>query len=254
MKDVAPTELGIDDNPSYLHFQFDPNAPLTKVIHAEGVFHRLLREVGHEVTDGNQGVEWLVTSAGINGRVSLQVRPVGDLRQVRSDVGASIIHAVIDGVNLLARVADRPDYFNDRALDSLFELTELRQELGGLGFVNGSEAAEVDDDVRTNLESVLSPAYSDYGSVEGTIEAIYLHREKYFNLYDDLTGRRVRCRFARHLPVDQIKEALERRVAAYGTIGYRSDGVAVSADIEQMTVFAKEDDLPTLADMRGILG
>jgi len=93
-----------------------------------------------------------------------------------------------------------------------------------------------------------------HGSIEGTVEAINVHqRTHYFNLYDSLTGSRVQCNFGAAIPLDQVKAALRRRAVVYGLVRYRQSGLAHDIAVEAINVLPEDGDLPTAAQVRGII-
>ena len=54
--------------------------------------------------------------------------------------------------------------------------------------------------------------------------------------------------------IDEIKDALGKRVSVYGLIRSREDGQKVSVEVEDMEVFPNETELPSIKDIIGILG
>jgi len=108
---------------------------------------------------------------------------------------------------------------------------------------------------------VTSPMRTVHGSIEGTVEAINVHqRTHYFSLYDSLTTTRVRCNFGAAISLDLVKGALRRRAVVYGLVGYRPSGrahdIAVEAidiAVEAIDILPEDADLPTAAQVRGII-
>lgn len=108
--------------------------------------------------------------------------------------------------------------------------------------------------VGRHVSELLGARYTDYGSIEGRLEGVIVHGDRYFNVYDELTGRRFRCYFGNRISVRRVADALEQRVAAYGMINYRASGEVATVLAEELYVFPSVDLLPNADDVRGILG
>lgn len=90
------------------------------------------------------------------------------------------------------------------------------------------------------------------GSVEGTLEAISIHGQPYFNVFDAVTGHAVRCNFPQNI-FEAAKAALGKRVLVRGVILSRPDGKRTSVRVRELEVFPDASELPTVEMMRGVL-
>jgi hypothetical protein len=91
--------------------------------------------------------------------------------------------------------------------------------------------------------------------VEGTVEGLNLHNNnRYFTLYERLTARAIRCHIAHRINVAEVSKALERRAIVHGRIQIRSDGVPTAIFAEELEVVPDDSELPSLLDLRGIMG
>lgn len=105
-----------------------------------------------------------------------------------------------------------------------------------------------------NVDSILGTTISSIGTIEGTLEAFSVHgAARYFNVYDALTGERIRCDCGHRIEMAQIGGAAERRVAVHGEIKYRKTGEIVNVLAQSMEMFPTEDELPLADAVRGIL-
>jgi hypothetical protein len=236
---------------AFLHLEVAPLVPYDRVVDAETFFLRLLRAVSEAVAGQARRVEWQFVTAESNGVVSLRVTPTA----VADDEAVAIVDAIATGMAALEHAARRPEHFSDDALEYARSLAALSGELRQLGVRNGHVAAAVTNNVADHAALLLAPAFEEFGSIEGSVEAVNFHaKNRYFNLYDRIDGHRIRCNFGGRVDTDAIRDALLRRVLVSGLIGYKAAGVATQIQVESLSVFPDEEQLPTPAQVRGILG
>jgi hypothetical protein len=113
----------------YLHLEFAPLSPFSKVIDAEGLFHRMVREVGREVTERTDPLQWLIVTAVTNGVIRLRLTARAEKDETPVDTPSRVVHAVVSGVAELTTAASRPTFFNDEALDAIRDRRSCAQTL-----------------------------------------------------------------------------------------------------------------------------
>jgi len=95
--------------------------------------------------------------------------------------------------------------------------------------------------------------YNDYGTIEGRLETI---QESYgtlqFYIRDALLRLRVRCYFPEDL-LPSVFEQFRKRVEVSGIIHYRRNGTPVSIEAEHIVGLPDDSELPTAADVKGVL-
>jgi hypothetical protein len=87
-------------------------------------------------------------------------------------------------------------------------------------------------------------------TVEGSLETVTIHGGEAFDVFDQLTGTRVRCM----LPDGQISEAvnaLGKRVAVSGRAKFSDKGRPVSIEVESIRVLRTKSALPAASDFEG---
>ena len=242
------------DAPPYIHLEIATGGPFSRVIEAEQQFSSLINDVASDVLDG-RAVVWNYVTASTDAFTSFRLTPAA---RGEREIAPARLHAVVDAIagGLVELESDggRPHFFSDTALVAASALAGLREDLGRVGVMNGSVGTELTTRLTTNVDMILGPRYEAYGSAEGRIEGLNIHDRYYFNLYDDLTGKRIRCNFAQRIPLANVRDAVARRVAAYGLISYRSDGQPISMRTDHIDVFPVDGDLPTISEVYGILG
>lgn len=95
--------------------------------------------------------------------------------------------------------------------------------------------------------------YFDHGTVEGRLEAIQdASGSLQIRVKDFLYPRAIKCAVPEQL-IDQVLHSFRRRVEIEGTIRYRQDGTPISIDAQLIEILPEDDELPTAADVRGIM-
>jgi hypothetical protein len=108
-------------------------------------------------------------------------------------------------------------------------------------------------DVGNFIREETKPAYHDFGSIEGTLNAIQdASGGLELRVKDLLWPRPVRC----SLPEEMLPDAIShfrRRVELFGEIHYRKDDTPESIRVERLDPLPSDDDLPSIDDVRGLL-
>jgi hypothetical protein len=139
-------------------------------------------------------------------------------------------------------------------LETLKGITSsLDKEIASVAVISDSHKIELDKPFRANLEVLLAPERRCYGSIEGTFEAINLHNKNEFWIYPVIGPKKVICTFPKDLRKQAI-EGLEKMVLVSGIMTYRLREkfpykIAVK---EPIKIYPPENELPHLADLRGI--
>jgi hypothetical protein len=108
-------------------------------------------------------------------------------------------------------------------------------------------------DVGNFIREETKPAYHDFGSIEGTLNAIQdAAGGLELRVRDLLWPRPVRC----SVPEDMLGDAINhfrKRVELFGEIHYRKDNTPESIRVERLDPLPSDDDLPSIDDVRGLL-
>lgn len=243
---------------THLHLEIDPDEiTLGQLIKLEGITSRLIREVGAEVTRApRDAIRWVVESVRSGSPIVYELRPTADQEQIPPAILRDAVAAITAGMARLAGDASsRPKFFNDEALERARDLgNELGDRVRAVTFYNGNgPRAEVTKRTVANVEAILAQdEYEALGTVEGRLEAVNVHSRNYFNVYEDLTGRRVECQFGSGIPVEEIGAAIGKRVGVYGILVSRESGRVVRVRVDEVDVFPDPDHLPSIDDVEGI--
>ncbi len=229
---------------------------LTQLTRIEQIFAGLLGEVGAAVVDGDpQSVQWLVQAVS-SGSIRFELRPEPVTKTIPHARMSEVVHAVADGLALLERHAERPPFFTDRALERASDLVDqIGRGVRAIEVGNAKAKVSLTPNLKVNVADVLRRGglVDSIGTIEGRLETVSVHERRYFNVYDDLTGERIECRFGGDLELADVGRAVGRRVAVTGKITYRASGEIVMVEAEQFYVFPEPESLPSAEDVRGLL-
>jgi hypothetical protein len=166
-----------------------------------------------------------------------------------------IAKTITAGIHLLEHTAKRPKHFSDTALIKLRDLALLTgPETPTVKLGNGAGSAmPLSSRLVAHVEAVLAPEFESIGTVEGKLEGLIIHGKNRFLIFDPLTNRQVVCYFGGRVEWDQVLKAFGKRVAATGVIHSRRDGEKVSVNVTQLHVFPVDEELPSSADVLGLL-
>lgn len=239
--EIIRLDLGIED------------ITLGHLIEAQERFLSLIREVAGGVVGNKEDVRWIVEDIKASS-LDLALRASPAREGVPKALMADVVSAVARGMERIEREAFRPPYFSDAALQQAHELARLRGR-GVTKIQVRAAVAEATVTTRTvaNIEEVVGQTITAIGSIEGTLEAVTVHGDRVFYVYDPLTGHKTRCDFGYRIPAVQVGQAVEHRVAVTGEIRYRENGTLVGIRAEELLVLEDSSDLPNADDVLGIL-
>ncbi|MCK9487515.1 MAG: hypothetical protein M0R73_12600 [Dehalococcoidia bacterium] len=232
-----------------------PETPVTFVIDADEIspekftlllreFLGVLSEVDRELSDfGDPSLLWRITSLSYNSpaAVGLMSRPKGK----RPDIGPQVITTSLAGLHEIQKERQRPIAFNDDALTHVREMARqtgngIRHVIARSDLYPNSPPVTVTRDAAATVDRVLPMGYS-FGSVEGRLEGLDIHRQPRFTVYDAVTGRAVRCYFDT-TELDKVKAAVGRKVIVSGKL--RRDPEGRPQQVRQVDFFEVLDVAP----------
>lgn len=213
----------------------------------------LVREVSETMVP-DQKVEWQVRHVSKDSPLTLEIFPVAQVRHPRPRALDGLNEQIIRGIREVQTGGARPDAFSDAALRHARHLVEsIRGRDRTLELRSSEEHVRVTQELGVQVDSILEGSYKEYGSIEGTLDAINLHGQEEFEVYDRYTGKPTRCYFDATVDLERVIVSLRKRVLIEGEVSYRKTGEPVSMKAESLYEFPPEDQLPTFADVRGIL-
>jgi hypothetical protein len=214
----------------------------------------ILRDVdaqSYRVAGGT--LDWVIADlSGGSAHAELAPQPKGE----RTPIGAghTVARRFREGMSLIARSAERPRFFSEHGMRRALSLANLIDPNGiqSIRLRVGDEPVAVSPALARNVRDLVEGTLRAIGSVEGVLKTITVHGKPYFNVYESVSGRPIRCYVADAL-VDDARDNLKKRVQVRGIIRTRPDGEIASVRASEIVAFENAEMLPTVDDIRGIL-
>ena len=99
----------------------------------------------------------------------------------------------------------------------------------------GDGSVHIGGDTVEKVNTLLEARFVDWGSLEGSLETISIHRTPYFRLYASGGQGGVECRFQQEL-LPETRDALGKRVMVWGMLHRSNVGSIERIDVKQMEV------------------
>lgn len=178
------------------------------------------------------------------------------------DTSAKVAATLVRGVESMEHYSKVPAEFSDEALEQARALGNLRGR-GGIANVfiaspNGHEptpyTTPVTQRVAATVDDVLGGKYRAIGSVEGRLERINIHGRHYFNVYEVVHGKPVKCVFTPEA-LEDARNALGERVLVTGEVTSNSRGHPIAVKVTSpLRILRRRTALPSLDDLLRIQG
>ena len=183
---------------------------------------RLLREVDRGVYGPKSRNQWIVRSLK-SSAPTITVEPDLNGREAAEAVGVGLR-------NLMTGVDHPPQYFTEQVL---LNLQKMKRLFGGQSgatsitvWMNGQQTASIERDISQRVSRILNAGYHNFGSLEGTLEAINVHGMVTATIWDRVSRSPVRCSMPKYREwITRIKDLLEKRVTVTGDIHYFVNGI-----------------------------
>ncbi|MGH8541223.1 MAG: hypothetical protein ACRETW_12065 [Stenotrophobium sp.] len=169
---------------------------------------------------------------------------------------SSITNTLFAGLDALKEGA-RNSFFSDRAIEhaksiaNIFKGTKVQPNVRL--WSKRDRALPISRALVEKATEILAPAYEEQGAVEGTLERLESHTKLQFVIYDVIDERAVRCEITEGL-MEQAWKAWRQRVEVSGSVKYRKDGMPVSVKASKIIPFPQKSEIPTVQQMRALLG
>jgi hypothetical protein len=212
----------------------------------------ILKELDSVISRQRYGsLDWIIDRVSTD---SIGIEIESRARDPKMDCGIKVAEVYYDGIEIIRREGITPPYFSDNCLRLVGRMAKV---LRG----DGAKALEVLDPIRGKstefnegivgtTSELVGYGYKSFGSVEGTLEMISIHRPPRFNVYHSVSLHAVRCNL-REEDVERVRDALGRRVIISGVVSYNRKDEPKSVMVEELEILPKEEELPTIEQFVG---
>lgn len=204
-------------------------------LHAIEDLLRVVRDVDYVITKERSPRRWVIEEL----RSSI---PTVTVRPLLSDY--SVMETVIHGLEVITTGTDEPPvHFTEQVLDDLKRMRRLfrgRDRARRVTCSLGSHEVVIGENIEEQTDRILRGGYWNLGSLEGTLEAVNLHGNPTFTIWERLNKSPIRCYFPKdRMWKDRVKGLLEKRILVSGRVNYFRNGIPKSItrvmDVEDQT-------------------
>lgn len=170
------------------------------------------------------------------------------------DYSDEVFNVFLNGIRSIIHREERPENFDYQTLEAFRKIGhKIDKGISRLGISSDDESYDIDQTFSSKVQVIQGSDDLVFGSITGRIEAINLHAGvNEFRLFPPVGPERVRCRF----PQSDVKKAIEsisRWVTVHGTLKYRQHAMYPhEIEVKDIDIHSPSDDLPKLADLKGI--
>lgn len=215
----------------------------------------MLRGIDRAIAgSGSDGIDWLVNGLANGSALTTTVaaHPRGPLND---DHLGQVCAAFIQGLDWTERGEGLPPWFDDVSLGHLKKLSKKLSRNQAVGFkatyLESGATALLTEQSSARVDDLMAIKYKAIGSVIGKLELISLHKQRRFNVYDEVTRRPVKSTFKPE-GLEKVKQALGRRVLVSGIVHRNSKGQPVKVEDSSIEILPLEQDLPSTQELYGI--
>ena len=219
-------------------------------------FSKALTHTESAVTKGIVGLDWQVTRMTYASPATITVEPelpeaLGDFPDNREQV----VGRFMENWRSLTSDHHVPEDLDRRGLISYRNISRfVRQGRVRASISNGDvDVVEVSGDVERLIDATLEQKTKVLGSVEGTLEYLNIDApSRDIRIYPAVGPDRIDGRIPAHL-IPKAGGNIGREVRAMGELTYRAKDVFPTyIHISALEILPKEEDLPTMMEIKGI--
>lgn len=242
-----------------LEGEYIPLDSLASVLEAT---YSLLADMEAEVTNGKRELRWDVSGLQ-SGSAQISIAPRDSSPPGESGyVSGKILEGLIAGLRDESAM-DGPHFAFGRSvrvgirrLKSLVNPDVRRIVYTGYdGESNETVSAAVTyqgaQDAPVESTDARAKTRISIGSVEGTLETL-AGRDSYFNIWDRVTGKKVRCECTSDMLAELAENAWEKTVVVTGEIRENSDGEIRSVKVNRYRILTPPASVPRPSDLLGL--
>lgn len=212
----------------------------------------MLRELDSAISLKRRGtLRWVIGDLSLRSPATVKLRAVPPAEG--RDFGPEVVRAYIDGLYQLETEGTAPPIFTDDALEAAGRLGSI--QFGPRGRIKvqalGREVI-ITQRVSASVGELAARTYMTKGSVEGTLEMVTLHGQRYFRVYDAVYGVGIPCYFPPE-ELENVRIGLGKRVSVTGRVRVNRHGDKLSLQVEKFRVFPPEKELPKPSEIRGLV-
>jgi len=212
----------------------------------------ILKDLDSAISRQPQGsLDWVIERVFSD---SIGIEIESKARDPKIDCGTRLAEVYSDGIEIIRDEGITPPYFSDNCLRLVGKMAKVLRGDGARALVVldpiRGKSIEFDAQIATTTNQLMGYSYQSFGSVEGTLEMISIHKPARFNVYHSISLHAIRCNL-REEDVEKVRDALGRRVIVSGLVSYNAKDEPKNVMVEELEVLRREDELPTIDEFVG---
>jgi hypothetical protein len=211
----------------------------------------VLSELDSAISHKRAGtLRWMIGSLTYESPAMVTLRAVPLSEEV--DVSAEVAQSFLGGLRVLQEGKSLPPIFSEAALDAVKRLARISDGVKAIKIQHKKEVIRITEQLAANIDELVSRTFESVGSVEGRLEMVTIHSQRYFRVYEPVHGRGVVCYFPLEL-LETVKESLGGRVMVSGRLRSDRFGRPESVTVTDFRVVPDEEKLPKPSVLRGLV-
>lgn len=224
--------------------------PLRRFRDAVSAFFELIESVSREVTASGEPIKWLISVQ----KGSAQVVATPDPKHEKTE---DVLRVVPAGIEQLegGNLEKLPDKFSEKSVRAARKLSVFRdrgENIIPISISIGAQRTPITSKTASTADDLVEAAYQSYGSVEGKLLMLSDEDGFKFAVSQPLFNRRVICLGGEEM-VAQAIASFRKRVRVSGRVQYNRSRNPVSIHVQTIFEFPQNSELPSIAEMKGIL-
>lgn len=210
----------------------------------------MLMEVDAAISRESKGtLEWVIADVSVG---SLQMSLASRSRIEGKNFGPEVAQIAVAGLGQIERDGTTPPYVSHQGLSYAKSMLKTigSNGISGIEVAYQSDVEHLTAQASVNVDLLLPTTHTSLGSIEGRIEAISIHGDTKFVVYQDGTNKAVTCKFPREW-LDRVKAALGGRVSVAGVVHWNRRNEPVRVDGEDLREMKSREELPSIVQLAG---
>jgi len=225
--------------------------PARGFVEAVSISLEVLSELDSAISHKRTGsLRWVIGALKYQSPAVVTLRAVPLSEEV--DVSAEVAQSYVNGLKELQEGNSLPPVFSEAALNASKRLGRIHEGIKAIKIKYKKDMIQISERLAVNVDELVSRTYDSVGSIEGTLEMVTIHSQRYFRVYEPVHGRGVVCYFPAEL-LETVKASLGGRVVVSGRL--RSDrlGKPESITVTDLRILPQEEELPRPSTLRGLV-
>ncbi len=224
---------------------------LTAFLIAIDNVRRILADLEEAVSPTNSAaLEWVVTDLRMGSlAIALESQQTGD----DTDIAPIVTRAFVDGMEIIEKEGRTPPYFSEHSMRCAQRVVNLigRDGTTGLEVADFDHVAQLSAQAAASVGQLVKVRSKSFGSVEGRLETVSVHRGSKFVVYHTRTGKGITCTLAEDRLLEQAIAVLGKRAIVIGTVYANARGEPMRIQVQSLRHIVEDSELPRIEDIGG---